>query len=627
MMDYRSFGDNKNTKGEVFNRQWWKSATLDELAGAIESTLSLICQYDAKRQTTYQMASRLYGNADLLGVNGVSYTQSPSTQYGLRDRISFNVIQSCVDTVTAKIAKNRPRPTFLTENGNYAQQRRAQKLTKFVEGVFYDNDIDEMAVDAFRYAGVLGDAIVHVYPDNGRVKFEKVLTRELFVDYLDGLMGKPRQMHRVKSVDRMVLAAKFPEHKSAIMDATETKTDLTGIYERVADQVPVIESWHLPSGKDATDGLHTIIIPGKVLLKEKYTHTRFPFAKLSWAPRLEGYWAQGIPEQIQNIQLEINKLLWVIQRSMHLSGTFKIFVENSSEIVSEHLSNDIGAIVSYTGQQPTYLTPPVVPPEIYAHVLRLKDFAYEQVGVSQLSATSQKPKGLDSGKALREYNDIESERFIITGQGFENFHLDLADLTIMVAKDIYAKDKNLSINVPGARFIETIKWKEVDLEADQYVMKAFPVSSLPSTPEGKLQTIQEYIQAGFYTPRVGKKLLDFPDMEAIDDLESAMEDHIEKVLDAIAEEGKYSAPEPDDNLQLAKQMVLEYIARGKRDNLDAANLDLLRRYNKQIDILLQKAMPPAPPMGAGLPGEGMGAAVPQGTPEAAPVSDLMPQVG
>lgn len=624
-MDYRNFGNSNQGSGDVgttFNRMWWKSGTNLELAQSIENIVTTIAQFDTRRQTQYQISTRLYGNSDLIGINGLSFTSKTSNQNAMRDRISYNVVQSAIDTVTAKIAKNRPKPLFLTKGGDFKLQRRAQKLTKFVEGTFYENNIRDLGPNAFRRGGVLGDGFVHVYARNGKVVYEIVPNREIFVDWLDGLMGHPRQMHRVKSVDRLVVADMFPGHRTAIMNAMETPTDLTGAYQNVADQIPVFESWHLPSGPDADDGLHVICIKDTVLFKEKWKHPRFPFARFRWSPRLEGYFSQGLAEQIQNIQLEINKLLWVIQRSMHLAGTFKIFVENSSKIVKEHLSNDIGAILSYTGQQPTYLTPPIVPPEIYSHLFTLKNAAFEQAGVSQLSASSQKPAGLNSGKALREYNDIESERFMTIGQEYENFHMDLATLSVMVGKEIAEQDPKFSINVPGKKFLETIKWKDVDLEEDQYAMRVFPVSSLPDDPQGRLQTIQEYIQAGMYSPRVGKKLLDFPDMEAVDDLEGAMEEHLLKVLEDIVEEGEYRAPEPDDDLNLAKQLVLEFIAKGKRDNLEQGRLDMLRTYNEQIDVLVQKSMPPPPPPMPGLPPPDGG--VPQGVPMAPPPSDLMP---
>lgn len=623
-VDYRSFGKGQpagDAGTKVFNRYWWKEKSDIGLAQAVQNVVQTIMQYDGRRQTQYQISARLYGNTDLMGVNGLTYSRvAGNQQNSMRDRISYNVIQSAIDTITAKIAKSRPKPLFLTSGGDYKLQRRAKKLTKFVDGVFYDNNMQRLGPSAFRRAAVNGDGFVHVYAKNSKVCYEEVFNHEILVDWMDGLHGSPRQMHRLKNVDRSVAVDMFPEHRAALVTAPEVSTDLTAVYQNVSDQILLVESWHLPSGKDATDGLHVITCGDTVLFKEKWEKPRFPFARMRWCPRLTGYFSQGLAEQIQNIQLEVNKLLWVIQRSMHMAGTFKIFVENSSKIVKEHLSNDIGAIISYTGQQPTYLAPPIVPPEIYSHLLTLKNAAYEQAGISQLSAASQKPAGLNSGKALREYNDIESERFMTIGHLYEDFHMDLADLSVMTAKDIYQDDKKLSVKVPGKRFIESIAWKDVNPEDDSYILKAFPVSSLPSDPEGRLATVQEYMQAGLYGPRVAKRLLDFPDLEAVDDRQDAEEEYLEKIFEKIVEDGEFTPPGPDDNLDLAQELVLEYIAQGKRDNLEEEKMELLRTFNDQLKVLKLKMEPALVPPGA----PGSMPAPPMAAPAPPPVSDMLP---
>src|SRR5437899_6152655 len=75
------------------------------------------------------------------------------------------------------LAKNKPRPLFITAGGDYKIQRKAKKLTSFVEGVFFENEAYTLGVQAFRDACVLGDGIIHVYADaKGRVRFERVLS-------------------------------------------------------------------------------------------------------------------------------------------------------------------------------------------------------------------------------------------------------------------------------------------------------------------------------------------------------------------------------------------------------------------------------------------------------------------
>lgn len=628
MMDFRDFspnGPNNSGKGPI-DKRWWLLKG-EERAQSVEACIRTIYDNDSRRQTQYQISARLYGNAPLMGITGLSTSRSPAPA-AQKDRITYNVVQSAIDTVTAKIAKNKPRPMFLTSGGDYRLQRKAQKLDKFVAGVFYENKIYEQGPLVFRTSAVLGDGLLKGFIQDGRVKLEMVDPRQIFVDQQEARYGCPRQLHEVRAVDRDVLIGLFPDHKKAILNAPAAKY-FTGTVSNVADQVNVMESWHLPSSEASDDGVHCICLQGGVeLYSEKWTKNYFPFARMKWCERLEGYWSQGGAEQIQGIQLEINKLLWVIQRSYHLAGSFKVLLENGSKIVKEHLNNDIGAIVSYTGTPPQYITPPIIQPEIYQWLQTLKASAYEQLGVSMLSAASKKPDGLDSGKALREYNDIESERFMVIGQKYEQLFLEAAAIVVDLAKDIYTEKGEFKVKYPGKKFIETIDWKDVDLKEDQYQLQMFPVSSLPQTPMGRLQTIQEYMQAGLIDPRTGRKLLDFPDLEAVESVENAAENYLTEVFDKMLYDGVYTAPEPFDDLSLAREMALQYYAWGKQSSVPEKHLELIRTFLDQITVLEQAANQPPPQAQDMMIDAGMAQGVaPLAVPEAPPMSDLVPNVG
>lgn len=615
-MDYRSFNQPGTADGTP-SKRWWLLKD-DEIAQGIVAAVNSIAQADSARQTQYQTSIRLYGNLTLIGVNGLSFSKLTSVKAPLRDRVSYNVIQSGIDTVQAKMAKNKPKPLFLTSGGDWKMQRRAKKLDKFVDGIFYENKAYELGISCFRDGAIVGDGICHVFERHGRVTFERVLATELFVDQLEAFYGQPRQLHRAKNVDRDVLADLFPDKKELIANSQQAPTDALGVSKNVSDQITVVESWHLPSGPEADDGLHVISIPAGCLFREKWTKESFPFAFFKWCPRVYGFWGQGATEQIQNIQLEINKLLWVIQRSMHMAGTFKILMENGSKIVKEHFSNDVGAIINYSGVPPTYVVPPIVPSEIYQHLQTLKNQAFEQLGVSQLSAASTKPAGLDSGKALREFNDIESDRFLTIGQAYESFYMQIAELAIDVAKDIFKRKGTYEVKMPGKKFLETIDWKDVKLEDDEYVMKVFPVSSLPQDPAGRLQTITEYMQAGFITPRVGRRLLDFPDLEQAEVLGNSQEDWLHECFEKMIDDGEPYQLEPYDDAQMAHEMALEYYSYGKCTNVPENKLQLLRDF---IDSVALKLAPPAAAM---TPPTAGGPAAPQAVPTAPPVSDMLP---
>jgi hypothetical protein len=613
-MDHTNFKDAKSNDNGSHNnfaggtqREWWKLKD-DEIPMSVAQTVQFLLQHQGARHTQMHISARLYGNLTLMGLNGLSYSKIASVQSSLKDRISYNVVQSAIDTITAKIAKNKPKPLFLTSGGDYKMQRKAKKLNKFCEGIFYENDAYDLGVAIFRDAAVWGTGIVHVFEENKTVKYERVIPSEIYVDEIEGFYGEPRQLHRVKNIDRNVMIDAFPDFKKELLEVNAARPDDTGKAQQVSDLVTVCESWHLASGENAEDGKHVITCGTTTLLNEEWRLPTFPFAFFHWSKRLYGFWGQGLAEQIQNIQLEINKILWVIQRSMHLAGSFKILMENSSKIVKEHLNNDIGSIITYTTTPPQYVTPPVVAPEVYSHLATLKQDAFMIAGVSMLSAGSQKPAGLNSGKALREYNDIESDRFQTIGKAYENLFLDIAKLSVAVAKDI----RGYEVKYPNKKNIEFIKWSDINLKADDYFMQCYPVSSLPNDPAGRLQTVQEYIQAGFLDPRQGQRLLDFPDLDAIESLSSAAEDYLHEVFERMVEDGEYSPPGPLDDLKLAKTMAVQYYQQGKLNGLEPEKIELITRYLEQVDTLVQMANPPPPPV------------IPAANPMSTPTSDMIP---
>ena len=602
-------------------RRWWMLEGGDA-ADVISGTLNLIRDAQSFRATQWIVSSRLYGNLSPTTLAGVSFSKLAAQQPALRDRISYNLVQSVVDTVVAKITRNRPKPLFLTSGGDYRKQREAKKLNAFLDGVFYENATHEIGTTVFRDASVWGDGFIHVFPKANRVCHERVMASEIFVDDVEALYGQPRQMHRVKQVDRQVLFDMFPDDADKIAGAKPSRTEEAG-RSIVADMITVRESWHLASGPGADDGRHCITIDGAVLGEmEPWPHQWFPFARVQWCPRLYGYWGQGLAEQLQNIQLEINKILWIIQRSFHLAGSFKVFIENGSKIVKEHLNNDIGTIVNYTGVPPQYVVPQIVSPEVFAHLQNLINKGYEQAGVSQLAASSLKPEGLNSGRAIREYNDIQQDRLHVPAKSYETMYMDVARLSIGVIKMIAAEEKGYEVRVPGRKSIERIEWKDIKLTDDDYVMQCYPVSSLPSDPAGRLATIQEYAQAGFLSPRQARRLLDFPDLDQVESLANAEEDYLTMVFDKIVDDGDYTSPDPLDDLAMSKQLCLEYYAKGKANNLREDRLELLRRYLEQINEIEQAMMPPPVPQ-MPMPGA---TGMPLAPPMPMPASELVPNV-
>lgn len=620
-LDYTKFSTDGSVSNTGNDTDDWCNMKGDELAGAISGIIKFLDTHQNRVQRDVDLV-RLYGNASIMGLNTLGASQSSALNQPQQSRVTYNAIASAVDTVSAKIAKNRPKPLFLTSGGDYKMQRRAKKLEKWIEGVFYENQAYVEGAKIFKDGAVWGDGLSHVYSSYGRIKFERVLPMELKVDEVEGMHGCPRQLHRVKDVDRSVLIAAFPKAKKLIQLAPRNSYGSRGKSDDISDSVTLRESWHLPSKPDAKDGKRVLTLGNGTIDVFDWNRDHFPFARFCWNPRLIGYWSQGGVEGCESLQLQINKVMWLMQRSFHLAGSFKILMENGSKIVPAKFNNDVGSIINYTNTKPEYVVPPVMPQEAYQYLLQCKNNVYEQFGVSQLSATAQKPAGLDSGKAIREYQDIESERFMVVGQNYERYFMDLAKLAVEEMREISEDNPkyDYEVRVPGKRSADTINWRDVSLDEDDYVMKIYPISSLPSDPEGQLSTISEYIQAGMMKVRTGRRLLNFPDLDAEEELADAQENYLHKIIEEIIEDGVYTPPEVYDDLALALELGLEYYAQGKCNGLEEEKLDLIRQFIEDVKLKQAGADAGMQQLAGGAPGAPQAAPLPQ------PQSNLVPNV-
>lgn len=597
---------------------WWRAKSKAELQSAVLDTAAYLKEQQAYRWRQASIHARMYGNLPLASYAG-SNLQKMNTPNNLPiDRPTMNVVQSCVDTLVSRIGQSKPKPTFLTDAADYKQRSLAKQLNNFISGEFYQTKAYELAETILRDATVIGTGCIKVVEsDDNKVKLERTLVTELLVDPNDAFYGSPRNMYQFKLVDRAVIAEMFPEERSKVQQAEQAFAENNAENQRsMSDQIMLVEAWHLPSSKKASDGRHVIACTSGILLDEEYKKDDFPFVFLHYSPRLVGFWAQGLAEQLTGTQIEINKLLVTISKSISLVGVPRVFVEDGSKVVKSHLNNEIGAIVTYRGTKPEYEVAPSVHPELYQQLQRLVDYAYQQSGISALAATSQKPAGLNSGEAIRNYDDLQSDRFATLNKRYDDMFVKLAYKVIDLAKDICERDGKYQTVYPNKDGTKQIDLPAAKLLDDPFVIQCFESSSLPRDPAGRLQKVTEMMQAGIIDMKEGRRLLNYPDIEQSDKLASAAQERIYKILDEIVDEGKFTPPDPYIDIQAALQSVGQYYNLYLAAGLEERKAEMLRDWQTQV-IMLQTAMQPPQPDPA------MGG-VPQATPEAPPTSPLLP---
>jgi hypothetical protein len=572
-----------------FDYDWYKKQG-KELAQSVTQLVDLLRRDQSYRQEENFRHIKLYGNMEAYTLKNYGFYRAEPTA-SVVNRVTLNVVQSMVDTVVSKLTKNKPRPSFLTDGGDWSVQRKAKKLTQFIDGQFYSTDFYSKRAICIQDSAIFGTGALKIYRNDNKICSERVFIDELSVDENEALYGDVRTLYQVKWLPLEVLQEMFPDKKVEIQLAgsPEISEWASNTTRAKVPMIKVYESWRLPSTPTSKDGKHAICIATATLFEEKWTKDYFPFVFWRWTVRPIGFWGQGVAEQLTGIQLEINKILRTIQISMHLVSVPKIFVEASSKVVESHLNNKIGGIIKYVGQPPIEGKLGTVPPELFNHLDRLYSRAYEVVGVSQLAAQATKPQGLNSGKALREYNDIESERFMSVAQRDEAAVLQAAAQYIDLAKEIYEEYGEFKVKTKGNRFMETLDWADVDLEADQYIMQCFPVSALSKSPAGRLQDVQELMGAGLIGREDGMKLLDFPDLQQFYNFNNAGLEDIERTIEEIIDKGLYSTPEPYQNLQLGVVKMQQAYLLYKSQGAPEERLELFRRWIEDAQTLLNRA--------------------------------------
>ncbi len=552
----------------TMNKFWWKSPK-ESIAQDLFAHLEYLKDKNSRTMGQRKKHLRLYGNVNQQGTFS-------DTSAGNSERITLNVIQMAVDTAQARVAKSKPKGRFLTDEGNFELQRKGQNLERFVDGVYYQNDLYEEAQDAFMDAAIFGSGAVKFWVEvkdkKPYVKAKRCFLMDLTVDEDEAMYGNPRQLYETKIVNKYTLAEQYPKMKKAIESVGAP--DSSWLNSPIEDgNIVIIEGWKLGQGK--TKGKHVIAVQNAVIIEEDWEADFFPIEFYHYNRRPIGFWGRGISEVLTGTQFEINKLLRTVQIAMHLGSIPKIWVEASSGIVKSHLNNEIGGIITYRGDRPISDVLMRIPPELTVQLWDLYNKAFEQVGLNTPAVSGTVPSRLESGKAIREHNDTENERFSIVSQGFEAFHMRIVSKVVNFSDMAFEKSSKFSVLTMSDDGSKRLNWKDVNLKEDSYMLKSYPVSLLSSTPQGKLADVNMMMQSGLLDQQQSLKLLDYPDIKGVTSLMNAAVDDIEKVIEIIVTEGEYEAPDDIQDLETGIPMMQSAYLKYKRQNIEPEKLELM----------------------------------------------------
>lgn len=593
---------------------------------------------------------------------------------------SYNAAQNVIETTHAKICKSRILPMPLTSGGGYLQRKKAKDLGKALEGEFDENEVDQIKEDVVMDALVTahGGGAAKVSARDGRVVIEHVPIEDVWFDPAEIRYRKPRCCYHVMPIDKFVLLEQYggddpqlegssAERRRAILKAasmTTARQSLAGTSGPCL--VEVVEAWHLPScrvdgenrspeptdGNDDDDdsetyehdGRHSVVINGCTLLDEPWDGDGFPIEFYVPRKRRRSIWGLSMMFDLVAPQREYEKLTAKIQNQHQKMGTSGFAASRQANVNSRELVGGTfaaGFLVEYDGQQPP--TPLVTEP-VAQGTYQYKDSIPRDMmaakGVSQLSAQSQLPAGLQqaSGKALLVFEDFEAERFLAYHRELERWMMRLAWRVVRCAFELVKSGYNPQVRYRQKKGgFERMTWADVLPKSfDDLILAVFPVSQLSKQPSARFAQLQELLNSGAITVEQFKRLYDLPDLEAENQLDTADTDVIDRNLDVMITTGKYVSPEPFDNFELLIARTGKMINLCRVEEVPDDRIKLLRDYIEDAKALKEEiaqaeaakaaANAPAPPMG-GPPGMGAPPMPPPGAgapPGGAPPMPPMP---
>jgi hypothetical protein len=610
------------------NQQSWWMTKQSDLHEAVITAFMRIDNAQQWRRHLNLRHMKLYGDYGATGLGGRGYTRRAYEGTELR----YNVIQAAIDTAVAQLGTNKPRVMYLTDGASYAMQQRAKKRSQFVAGCFYKHNQYKISRRVLHDACIFGTGIQKTGVSFGKMFTERVFPDEYVVDDLEARYGEPANEFHHKEVSRQKLLEIFKNDRKAtdIIKRAKLVRDPFSDRSTLADAVSMVEAFHLGEAPlDASNedeygdeenpyvGKHAICLSSGTLFVEPWG-CESAFNLQHWMERPLGFGGRGIAETLTGNQIEINYLLQKIQEHMTLAAT-QWWVQRNSNVAIRKMTNEAFAIGEYDGQPPQNVTVQSISGEYFTHLDRMIQYAFQIIGISQMTAAQKKPNGVDSAVALQELDDQQSARFQNVLQSIEEYHVRQAEQYIDCAERIYESGQPFEIVAKADRGSTRISVEDVIMDKNEYLVQGTPAAFLPASYGGKLQRTKDLAQI---FPQMQPFLMslfgEMPDLQAAISVVNSDYDDAMYCIDKIVSDGEQLIPESTQNLALVVRLAQSSLLRFEHmKDIPATNLDNLREYMVAAQQLAAKSQPQQPqPSQPALPA-GQGAPQPAGLPAAA----------
>lgn len=400
--------------------------------------------------------------------------------------IQENIIASCIETLCSKIASQKVRPFFNTVNGTFKEMQVARQAQIFFDQLYEENNVNKIITNAFRDSCIFDKGII-------KISDEGISNRLPWNVYVD-----PREV----SYNQITMVAeRLPKTPGRLLKLKYgIKADYNLDYT-VYEYYDVLE--HVKA---------IYVVELDKVITSKYEPKIIPYISIHYSDPIKGNTSQSVVDQLYGIQMQIDELLAVMKDSIAMNPGMTLLIPRSSNIKTNMLSNRTGQIIQYdpipgqTASPVTYATNDIISSQFVQLLDKLKNDAYEIVGISQLSATSQKPEGLNSGVALSTMEDIESDRFETQLNNVIRLYVDVAKACL----DIFPPEENI---LPDDIARANIKWADIVEARNNMKIQFSAAQSLSKDPSEKLKQLTTLASSGVIPQSHIATLMELPDLQ------------------------------------------------------------------------------------------------------------------
>lgn len=475
---------------------------------------------------------------------------------------NLNVIKSIIDTLTSKIAQSKVRPYFNTMNGDYNDKQSAIQTQQYFDIVFENYGVHKIVSEAFRDSCIFDTGIIFIDTDD-------VKRANPWGVYFD-----PNETNNNIPYTKIVY-----ERNNYPVSALPKS-----VKEKVKNKSIIYCSYSLYF--DTVNHIKAYLVNDKVLLTEKYNLDIVPFVILPYQ-RLIGNTSLSIVDTLYSLQTEIDLIEQKIGEASQLTPANTMFVPEGSNIKANQINNGIGNIMTYrpspAGGDPVSISTPNFIAQQYIDARN--DYiqkAYELTGISLLSATGQKPSGVDSGIALSTLENVESDRFETQVKQVINSYVEITKLIIKLKED----NENI---LPESNNIYNVKWADIKKSVDNMKIQFSAADSLSKDPSVKLQQLQVLAQQGIIPKNRVAQLMELPDIQSGYNLSNNAINAVYTVIDDCINHDNFNIPSYIPFVMLKEEIIntqLSLKASNKQDNLE--DIKKLQRLYEEVENLEEK---------------------------------------